>query len=202
MSLKAAWAWLLALCAVGLVVLLQLRGSAQLVALASLALVAAYPFMKRITWWPQAWLGLVFTWGALVGWTALRRTGSTSPALLLYAGSIFWCSATTRSTRCRTARTTRWSASAPRRCGSAVTSAAASACSTRSRWPAGRRALAGPAASRSAFVALCPPAIQLVWQVLTLQPGDGGDALAKFRSNRFAGLLVFLACASVGTGAV
>ncbi len=41
-------------------------------ALGSLGLVAAYPFMKRITWWPQAWLGLVFTWGAPVGWTALR----------------------------------------------------------------------------------------------------------------------------------
>ena len=53
-------------------VLLQLRWQAQLVALGSLALVAAYPFMKRITWWPQAWLGLVFTWGAPVGWIALR----------------------------------------------------------------------------------------------------------------------------------
>ena len=71
-SVRAAWAWLIALCLAGLVVLLQLRWQAQLVALASLALVAAYPFMKRITWWPQAWLGLVFTWGAPVGWIALR----------------------------------------------------------------------------------------------------------------------------------
>ena len=55
---------------VGLVVLLQLDRTAQIVALASLALVAAYPFMKRITWWPQAWLGLVFSWaraGRLAG---------------------------------------------------------------------------------------------------------------------------------------
>src|SRR6478736_10532305 len=89
-SAKAACAWLLVLCAVGLVVLLQLRWQAELVALASLALVAAYPYMKRITWWPQAWLGLVFTWGALVGWTALRsdRLGAM---LALWAGSIFWC---------------------------------------------------------------------------------------------------------------
>jgi 4-hydroxybenzoate polyprenyltransferase len=50
-----------------------LRWQAQLVALASLALVAAYPFMKRITWWPQAWLGLVFSWGALVGWVEMTR---------------------------------------------------------------------------------------------------------------------------------
>ena len=49
---------------------------AQIVALASLAPVAAYPFMKRITWWPQAWLGLVFSWGALVGWPAV--TGAIS----------------------------------------------------------------------------------------------------------------------------
>src|SRR5690606_30439736 len=53
-SARMAWAWLFVLCGVGLVVLFQLRFEAQLVALASLALVAAYPFMKRITWWPQA----------------------------------------------------------------------------------------------------------------------------------------------------
>src|SRR6476469_5390950 len=89
-SAKAAWAWLLALCAVGLVVLLQLRWQAELVALGSLALVAAYPFMKRLTWWPQAWLGLVFTWGAPVGWIALR--GDRLEVLAaLYAGSICWC---------------------------------------------------------------------------------------------------------------
>src|SRR3546814_3684911 len=69
-SVKKAWAWLITLCLVGLVVLLQLPLLAQAIALGSLALVAAYPFMKRITWWPQAWLGLVFTWGALVGWPA------------------------------------------------------------------------------------------------------------------------------------
>jgi 4-hydroxybenzoate polyprenyltransferase len=52
-----------------------------------------------------------------------------------------------------------------------------------------------------AFVALLPTAVHLAWQVIALRPEDGGDALAKFRSNRFAGLLVFLACATVGTGA-
>ncbi len=75
---------------IGLVVLFQLRFEAQLVALGSLGLVAAYPFMKRITWWPQAWLGLVFTWGAPVGWVALR--GDRLDVLAaLYAGSILWC---------------------------------------------------------------------------------------------------------------
>ena len=62
---------------------------AAIVALVSIAPVAAYPFMKRITWWPQAWLGLVFSWGALVGWPAV--TGRLGwPALLLWFGSIAW----------------------------------------------------------------------------------------------------------------
>src|SRR5439155_20917022 len=55
----------------------------------SLALVAAYPFMKRITWWPQAWLGLTFNWGALLGFAAAAgRLDGT--ALLLYASGVFW----------------------------------------------------------------------------------------------------------------
>src|SRR3546814_20226277 len=62
-SMVSALLWTLFLSLVGLLVLLQLPGPAQIVALASLILVAAYPFMKRITWWPQAWLGLVFSWG-------------------------------------------------------------------------------------------------------------------------------------------
>src|SRR3954463_6098728 len=88
-SLAAAAALLVALGLVGLVVLLQLGRVAQLVALASLAPVAAYPFMKRVTWWPQAWLGLVFSWGALVGWPAVKdHLGA--PSWWLWAGAIFW----------------------------------------------------------------------------------------------------------------
>ena len=66
-------------------------GRRKLVALGSLALVAAYPFMKRITWWPQAWLGLVFTWGALVGWMRAARRPPRGAWLALYAGAFFWC---------------------------------------------------------------------------------------------------------------
>ena len=88
-SVRSAWVLLVLLCLIGLVVLLQLNPLAQLIALGSLAPVAAYPFMKRITWWPQAWLGLVFSWAALVGWPAV--TGEIGwTALLLYAGSIAW----------------------------------------------------------------------------------------------------------------
>src|SRR6185503_629383 len=87
--LAGAWALLAAMSLIGLAVLLQLNRTAQLVALASLVLVAFYPFMKRIIWWPQAWLGLVFSWGALVGWPAV--TGRVeAPALLLWAGTVFW----------------------------------------------------------------------------------------------------------------
>lgn len=74
---------------VGLIILLQFNSLTVLLGVASLALVAIYPFMKRVTWWPQLFLGLAFNWGALLGWTS--QTGSLSlPPLLLYAGSILW----------------------------------------------------------------------------------------------------------------
>ena len=73
----------------GLLILLQLNGFTIWLGLASLALVFSYPFMKRITYWPQAWLGLTFNWGALMGWAAV--TGGLGPAaLLLYAAGIAW----------------------------------------------------------------------------------------------------------------
>ena len=88
-TLRSAWLLVIGLCLVGLSVLLLLPRTAQVIALGSLALVAAYPFMKRITWWPQAWLGLVFSWGALVGWPAV--TGDFAlPPLLLWLGSVMW----------------------------------------------------------------------------------------------------------------
>ena len=88
-SVTSAWALVIGLSLVGLVVLLQLPPVAQVAALASILPVAAYPFMKRITWWPQAWLGLVFSWGALVGWPAVTKEFAL-PALILWIGSNFW----------------------------------------------------------------------------------------------------------------
>ncbi len=73
----------------GLLVLLQLNGFAVLLGLAALPLVFAYPFMKRFTYWPQAWLGLTFNWGALLGWAAVTG-GLGWPPLLLYAAGICW----------------------------------------------------------------------------------------------------------------
>ena len=88
-SVKTAWAFLLLQCLVGLLVLILLPPKARLVALAAIPLILAYPFMKRITFWPQAWLGLTFNWGVLVGYVAIA--GTITPALFLaYAGLFFW----------------------------------------------------------------------------------------------------------------
>ncbi len=88
-SVRQAWAFLVVLSLIGLAVLLQFNRTTILLGVASLALVAAYPFMKRITWWPQAWLGLTFNWGALMGYSSV--TGEIgAPALLLYASGVAW----------------------------------------------------------------------------------------------------------------
>ena len=88
-SVRMAAGWMAAQCAVGLVVLLTLPRVAQWTALAAIPLVAAYPLMKRVTWWPQAWLGFCFSWGALVSVAAVRGT-LTAQAVLLYAGCVAW----------------------------------------------------------------------------------------------------------------
>ncbi|MDX6751099.1 4-hydroxybenzoate octaprenyltransferase [Geminicoccaceae bacterium 1502E] len=84
-----AVAFVLAQCLVGLAVLLWLPPVAVAVAFASVPLVVAYPFMKRITYWPQAFLGLTFNWGALVGYAAAEGALAL-PAFLLYAAGFFW----------------------------------------------------------------------------------------------------------------
>ncbi len=194
---KLAWGWLLTLCLIGLVVLLQLRWQAQLVALASLALVAAYPFMKRITWWPQAWLGLVFTWGALVGWTQIRLDHLGVMAAL-YAGAFFWCMGYDtiyalqdreddalvgiRSSALRLGRHVK--------SGVALFYAAAVALWLLAFW-----LLRG---DPIALLALAPAALHLGWQVATLDPSDPANPLERFRSNRFTGLLVAAACFVAG----
>ena len=88
-SVRQALAFLVLQALIGLVVLLQFNRFAVLTGIASLLIVAAYPFMKRITYWPQIVLGLAFSWGALMGFAAMfGRIDAT--ALALYAGSIAW----------------------------------------------------------------------------------------------------------------
>jgi 4-hydroxybenzoate polyprenyltransferase len=88
-SVRQAWAFVVACSLAAALILFTLPPLAIALGIASLLLVAAYPFMKRITWWPQAWLGLTFNWGALLGFAA--ATGSLElPAYLLYAAGLFW----------------------------------------------------------------------------------------------------------------
>ncbi|HCX67095.1 MAG TPA: 4-hydroxybenzoate octaprenyltransferase, partial [Rhodobiaceae bacterium] len=88
-SVRQAWAFLLAQCLVGLCVLLFFNNFAILLGFSSLILVAIYPFMKRITYWPQFVLGLAFNWGALMGWAAVKGELSLAP-VLLYLGAVAW----------------------------------------------------------------------------------------------------------------
>ena len=196
-SLRAAWIWLIALCLVGLVVLLQLPRLTQVIALVSLAPVAAYPFMKRITWWPQAWLGLVFSWGALVGWATVA--GRVEPAmLLLFAGSVAWVVGYDTIYALQDVEDDALIGvrSSARRLGSVVRPGVAI-------FYALALALWGAAfwlmrPDLLALLALTPLTAHLAWQVATLAPEDGANALARFRSNRNAGLLMALACLVVG----
>ena len=88
-SVPRAFVFLTALSCVGLAILLQFNNFAVAVGAASLLLIATYPFMKRVTYWPQAFLGLTFNWGALLGWAAM--TGAIdATALALYAAGFFW----------------------------------------------------------------------------------------------------------------
>jgi 4-hydroxybenzoate polyprenyltransferase len=193
----AAWALALALGLVGLVVLLQLERTAQLVALASLAPVAAYPFMKRITWWPQAWLGLVFGWGALVGWPAVTGSLALAP-LLLWLGTIAWV----------VGYDTLYAVQDVEDDALVGVRSSARALGGNIRGAVGlfyALALGGWSAALwsvrphpLALAALLPAALHLAWQVRRIDPADGAGALGLFRSNRLTGLLVLAACLTVG----
>jgi 4-hydroxybenzoate polyprenyltransferase len=212
-SVRAAWMWLGFLCLIGLVVLLQLTVTAAIVAVASIAPVAAYPFMKRITWWPQAWLGIVFSWGALVGWTTAHTPNLAGilvyegwdallaacwPMLLLYAGSIAWVIGYDTIYALQDVEDDALVGvrSSARRMGRHVKRGVGA-------FYAAALALWGLAFWRLypaplALALLLPMAGHLAWQVATLAPADGANALARFRSNRNAGLLMFLACSVLG----
>jgi 4-hydroxybenzoate polyprenyltransferase len=199
-SLRSAWVLIGILCLLGLFVLLQLKWAAALVALASVAPVAAYPFMKRITWWPQAWLGLVFSWGALVGWPAVTGSVTMTP-LLLWFGSIAWVVGydTLYAIQDKEDDALVGVKSSARRLGkkaplgvgifyvSALLLWCAAIWSIRPDW--------------LALVALAPAALHLANQALRADPEDGDLALRLFRSNRTCGFLVCLAMLVVGLSA-
>jgi 4-hydroxybenzoate polyprenyltransferase len=199
-SLRSAWILIGLLSLVGLVVLLQLNATATSVALCSVAPVALYPFMKRITWWPQVWLGLVFSWGALVGWPAVTGRLDWTP-FLLWFGSIAWVVGydTLYAIQDIEDDALVGVKSSARRLGEraplgvgifyaiAVLLWGAAIWSVRPDWVA--------------LVALLPAALHLANQALRADPRDGELALRLFRSNRICGLLVFLAALVVGLSA-
>jgi 4-hydroxybenzoate polyprenyltransferase len=196
-SLRSAWILIGLLGLVGVVVLLQLNRTAAIVALISIAPVAAYPFMKRITWWPQAWLGLVFSWGALVGWPAVTGSLSVTP-FLLWFGSIAWVIGydTLYAIQDIEDDALVGVKSSARRLGDkaplgvalfyavAIALWAAAIWTVRPDW--------------LALATMIPAALHLANQALRADPKDGDLALRLFRSNRTCGLLVFLAMLVVG----
>jgi 4-hydroxybenzoate polyprenyltransferase len=189
-SVKQAAVFLVVQALIGLTVLLQFNRFAVMTGIASLLIVAVYPFMKRITWWPQIVLGLAFSWGALMGF-AVTLGRIDAPALLLYLGSIAWVigydtiyahqdaeddaligiksTALLFGPRTRPALMVFYAA-AVLLIGAALALAGAS-------WPA--------AIGLAAFAA------HLVWQIRRLDIGDPALCLRIFKSNRDAGLLLF-----------
>ena len=196
-SPRAAWTLTIVLSLVGLIVLLTLTPVAQIVALASLVLVAAYPFMKRLTWWPQAWLGLVFSWGALVGWSA--ATGSLDwPAILLWAGSVAWVIGYDTLYAIQDIEDDALvgvKSSARRLGGKARLGVAICYALALFGWGA---AIWLVFPFWLSLVTLIPAAFHLAGQAWRTDLADGAGALALFRSNRWCGALVFAAMLVVG----
>jgi 4-hydroxybenzoate polyprenyltransferase len=191
-TVTQAMAFAIAQSLVGLVVLLQFNTFTIWLAIASLALVAIYPFAKRVTYWPQAVLGLTFNWGILVGWAAI--TGSLdAPPLILYAGAVAWTIGYDtiyahqdkdddallglKSTALR------FGAKTPRMLvifyGLTLIAWTAATALVTPTWPA--------------YVGLALIAAHFAWQIVTLDTDDSANCLARFKSNRDAGLILTLA---------
>jgi 4-hydroxybenzoate polyprenyltransferase len=156
--------------------------------------------MKRITWWPQAWLGLVFSWGALVGWPAVRGSFDL-PALLLWFGSIAWVIGydTLYAIQDKEDDALVGVKSSARRLGDkAALGVGLFYVAALALWGA---ALWSVRPDLLALAALIPAALQLANQAIRADPADGDLALRLFRSNRWCGLLVFLAMLVVGLSA-
>jgi 4-hydroxybenzoate polyprenyltransferase len=188
-GLRRAAAFLALLLAVGAAILVTLTPLAMLLGVAVLLLVATYPFMKRITYWPQFFLGLNFNWGALMGWAAV--TGDLAPpALLLYAGGIFWTLGydTIYAHQDKEDDVLIGVKSSALALGAATRPALyAFYAAAIVLWGAAFLAagLAWPI-----WPCLALAALQLAWQAATVRIDDPADCLAKFRANRLTGWLV------------
>ena len=191
-SVPAAAAWLILQALIGFAVLITFNTFAIWLGVASLVLIAAYPFMKRITWWPQLWLGLAFNYGALLGWAAATGGLSAAP-LLLYAGGIFWTLGydtiyahqdTEDDALVGVKSSARWLGDRTRPFLCATYSAtiiliAAAGTMVGLHWVF--------------YMLLAVAAAHLAWQARALKIDSPEDCLTKFRSNHHTGALVFLA---------
>lgn len=194
-KLRGAWTLLVALLLLGLAVLLQFNAYTIYLGLASLGLVALYPFMKRVTWWPQAWLGLTFNWGALVGFAAL--TGRLEPsALALYFAGMFWTLGydTIYAHQDKEDDALIGVRSSARLLGDRTKPALAAFYGACLAALVAAGVLAGLHAAY--FVALGAAAIHFFVQVKRVNIDDAASCLAVFRSNRDAGLLILAALLS------
>ena len=178
------------LCAIGLTVLVQLPFFAILTGIAALPLVILYPLAKRVTWWPQAVLGLTFSWGVPLGWAA--ASGSPPPAALalVYAGSVAWVFGydtiyaiqDMADDREVGVKSSALGLGRHLRAGVATAYALAVAGLGLGFW-----LLLGTGIWVAALVAM---ALHLAWQSYRLDAGDPAMALRLFKSNRDAGLIL------------
>jgi 4-hydroxybenzoate polyprenyltransferase len=214
-SVRQAWGFVVGCSLVAFAILLTMPPVAIALGVASLALVAAYPFMKRITWWPQAWLGLTFNWGALLGFAAaypladmwgaaahlgLSDTGAAlaiaAPPLLLYASGVFWTLGydTIYALQDLEDDALAGVKSSARRLGDKVRPAVAA-------FYAIAFALAVAAGLAKGldlrYAGLCCAfGLYLLMQVVRLRTDDPALALRLFKSNTWAGLMLFVAIAA------
>ena len=186
---KAAFLYMVALSLIGLGVLLSFNRTTIMLGLGVLPIVALYPFVKRISYWPQVVLGLAFNWGALMGWASVLGRLDLAP-LVLYAGAVCWTIGYdtiyahqdreddgllgVKSTALRFGRATKpWLTLLYSLAWLAITIAGL---------------LAG--AGFAFLIGMAAALVQLVWQVTTLDINDAESCLIRFRSNREFGAIV------------
>ncbi|TVR09763.1 MAG: 4-hydroxybenzoate octaprenyltransferase [Salinarimonadaceae bacterium] len=191
-SLRAAIAFVALQCLIGLAVLLQFNGFAIALGFASLGFVALYPFMKRFFWMPQIVLGFAFAWGALMGWAAVFGSLALAP-VLLYLAVVIWTIGYDTIYALQDIEDDEIAGikSSARLFGAWVREAVAACYVAAVALLVAALALvegAGPIA----YGALALFAAHLAWQVVTLDREDGARALRLFRSNRDAGLVLFV----------
>jgi 4-hydroxybenzoate polyprenyltransferase len=188
-SVRRAWAFLVGLCLVGLLALVQFNRFTVYLGLGSLAFVAVYPFTKRVTYWPQLWLGFTFNWGALMGYAAAAG-GLAAPAFCLYAAGIFWTLGydTIYAHQDKEDDALIGVKSSALRLGPATRPALVLFYSATVALFALAGALSG--FSLLYYAALAPAAAHFAWQIHRLDIDDRARCLSLFRSNRNAGLLL------------